>query len=147
MCCDAVCCNALEFAMVRDMLQCVAVCCSVLQCVAVCCSVLQCVAVCCRVLQGVAGCHIVLQHVRYGCATRYTHTEIATYISHAGITTDISRLTHAAYMLTFVHTINIRTNDHAYMHAKYAIHTYIHAYIHTCVHRYIHAYTHTYVHA
>jgi len=45
----------------RDVLQCVAVCCSVLQshcrchgsrqCVAVCCSVLQCVAVCCSVLQ------------------------------------------------------------------------------------------------
>jgi len=30
-----------------NVLQCVAVCCSVLQCVAVCCSVLQCVAVCC----------------------------------------------------------------------------------------------------
>jgi len=29
-----------------DVLQCVAVCCSVLQCVAVCCSVLQCVALC-----------------------------------------------------------------------------------------------------
>ena len=35
----------------RDVLQCVAVCCSVLQCVAVCCSVLQCVAACCSVLQ------------------------------------------------------------------------------------------------
>ena len=35
----------------EDVLQCVAVCCSVLQCVAVCCSVLQCVAVCCSVLQ------------------------------------------------------------------------------------------------
>jgi len=33
----------------RQMLQCVAVCCSVLQCVAMCCSVLQCVAVCCSV--------------------------------------------------------------------------------------------------
>ena len=33
----------------RQLLQCVAVCCSVLQCVAVCCSVLQCVAVCCSV--------------------------------------------------------------------------------------------------
>ena len=39
----------------RDVLQCVAVCCSVLQCVAVCCRVLQCVAVCCSVLQCVAG--------------------------------------------------------------------------------------------
>jgi len=35
---------------VHDVLQRVAVCCSVLQCVAVCCSVLQCVAVCCSVL-------------------------------------------------------------------------------------------------
>jgi len=34
-----------------NLLQCVAVCCSVLQCVAVCCSVLQCVAACCKVLQ------------------------------------------------------------------------------------------------
>ena len=37
-----------------DVLQCVAVCCSVLQCVAVCCSVLQCVAVCSSVQQCVA---------------------------------------------------------------------------------------------
>jgi len=35
---------------IHNMLQCVAVCCSVLQCVAVCCSVLQCAAVCCSVL-------------------------------------------------------------------------------------------------
>ena len=34
-----------------EMLQCVAVCCSVLQCVAVCYSVFQCVAVCCGVLR------------------------------------------------------------------------------------------------
>ena len=34
-----------------NLLQCVAVSCSVLQCVAVCCSALQCVAVCCSVLQ------------------------------------------------------------------------------------------------
>ena len=33
----------------HNMLQCVAVCCSMSQCVAVCCSVLQCVAVCCSV--------------------------------------------------------------------------------------------------
>ena len=67
-----------------DMLQCVAVCCSVLQCVAVCCSgrvrwisfthdteqfeahccsVLQCVAACCSVLQCVAVCCSVLQCV------------------------------------------------------------------------------------
>ena len=43
---------------IRDVLQCaavcLAVCCSVLQCVAVRCSVLQCVAVCCSVLQCVA---------------------------------------------------------------------------------------------
>jgi len=53
-----------------NVLQCVAMCCSVLQCVAVCCSVLgvmiiymimccsvlQCVAVCCNVLQCVAAC-------------------------------------------------------------------------------------------
>ena len=37
-----------------QLLQCVAVCCSVLQCVALCCSVLQRVAVCCSVLQCVA---------------------------------------------------------------------------------------------
>jgi len=36
---------------VVDLLQYVAVCCSVVRCVAVCCSVLQCVAVCCSVLQ------------------------------------------------------------------------------------------------
>ena len=47
-----------------DVLQCVAVCCSVLQSVAVCCSVLQCVAVCCSVLQCVAvrGSKIVLSN-------------------------------------------------------------------------------------
>jgi len=37
-----------------EVLQCVAVCCSVSPCVAVCCSVLRCVAVCCSVLQCVA---------------------------------------------------------------------------------------------
>jgi len=41
-----------------DLLQCVAVCCSVLQCVAVCCSVLQCVAVCCGVLHHLCRCHV-----------------------------------------------------------------------------------------
>ena len=51
-----------------DMLQCVAVCCSVLQCVAVCCSVLQCVAVCCSVLQCVAVCCSVLQCVAVCCS-------------------------------------------------------------------------------
>jgi len=35
----------------RNVMQCVAVCCSVLQCVAVCCGVLPCVAMCCHVLQ------------------------------------------------------------------------------------------------
>jgi len=39
-----------------NVLQCVAVCCSVLQCVAVYCSVLQCVSVCCSALQCVAAC-------------------------------------------------------------------------------------------
>jgi len=34
-----------------DVLQCVAVCCSVLQCTVVCCSVLQCFAVCCSVCE------------------------------------------------------------------------------------------------
>jgi len=38
----------------RQVLQCVAVCCSVLQCVAVCCSVLQCDAVHSSTLQSVA---------------------------------------------------------------------------------------------
>ena len=38
----------------RDMLQCVAECCSELQCVAVCCSVLQCIAACFSVMQRVA---------------------------------------------------------------------------------------------
>jgi len=41
-----------------DVLQCVAVCCSVSQCLAVCCSVLQCLAVCRSVLQCVAVCCI-----------------------------------------------------------------------------------------
>jgi len=64
----------LQYVAVCNVLQCVAMCCSVLQwyegimigvvngsdprpvlqCVAVCCSVLQCVAVCCNVLQCVA---------------------------------------------------------------------------------------------
>ena len=38
-------------AAMREVVEYLAVCCSVLQCVAVCCSVLQCVAVCCSVLQ------------------------------------------------------------------------------------------------
>jgi len=46
---------------IKYVLQCVAVCCSVLQCVAVCCSVLQCVAMCCSVLQCAAVCCNVLQ--------------------------------------------------------------------------------------
>ena len=51
----AVCCNLLQCVAVRcSVLQCVAVCCSALQCVAVRCSVLQCVAVCCSALQRVA---------------------------------------------------------------------------------------------
>ena len=52
--CVAVCCSVLP---------CVAVCCIVLPCIAVCCSVLQCVAVCCRVLPCVAVCCSVLQCV------------------------------------------------------------------------------------
>ena len=40
--------------LVRSMLQCFAVCCSVLQYVAVCCNLLQCVEMGCSVLQGVA---------------------------------------------------------------------------------------------
>jgi len=52
---------------IKEVLQCVAVCCSVLQCVAVCCSVLQCVAVCCRMLQRVAEC---LQGVAVCCSCR-----------------------------------------------------------------------------
>jgi len=36
---------------------------NVLQCVAVCCSMLQYVTVCCRVLQGVAGCCSLLQRL------------------------------------------------------------------------------------
>ena len=39
---------------ILNLLQCVAVCCSVLQCDSVCCNVLQWVAVCCSVLQCVA---------------------------------------------------------------------------------------------
>ena len=52
-----------------NLLQCVAVCCSVLQyVVAVCCSVLQCVAVCSSVLQRVAVCCSVLQCVAVCCS-------------------------------------------------------------------------------
>ena len=57
----------------NDVVQCVAVCCSVLQCVAVCCimmwcSVLQCVAVCCSVLQCVAECWIMMWCLRLSFA-------------------------------------------------------------------------------
>ena len=61
--CVAVCCSVLhcivecfvECTAGHDgVLQCVAVCCGVLHCVAVCCSVLQCVVVCCSVWQGVS---------------------------------------------------------------------------------------------
>ena len=54
--------------LVSDMLQCVAVRCSVLQCVAVCYRVLPCVAVCCSVLQCVAVCCSVLQCVAVCCS-------------------------------------------------------------------------------
>ena len=49
-------CRRVSLAVCCSVLQCVAVCCSVLQCVVVCCSVLQCVAVCCSVLQCVLPC-------------------------------------------------------------------------------------------
>ena len=53
--CVVVYCSALQiiFAIKEstNVLQCVAVFCSVLYCAAVCCNVLQCVAVCCSVLQ------------------------------------------------------------------------------------------------
>jgi len=68
-----------------DVLQCVAVCCSVLQCVAVCCSVMQCVAVvretqclraaaahrvfCCNVLQCAAVCCSVFDSVAVCCSS------------------------------------------------------------------------------
>ena len=45
------CCRVLQHEARKQVLQCVAVCCSVLQCVTVCCSVLQCVATWCSVLQ------------------------------------------------------------------------------------------------
>jgi len=72
--CVAVCCSVLQcVTLCCSVLQCVAVCCSVLHCAAVrcsvlqfvaeCCSVLQCVAVCCNVLQCVAVCCSVLQRV------------------------------------------------------------------------------------
>jgi len=70
----AVCCSVLQcVAMWCSVMQCVAVCCSVLhsiavhcsalQCIAACCSVLQCIPVCCSVLQCVAVCCIVSQCV------------------------------------------------------------------------------------
>jgi len=72
--CVAVCCSVLQrVAVCRSVPWCVAVCCSVLQCVAVYCSVSQCVAECCSelhfvivcgsVLQCVAVCHIVLNTI------------------------------------------------------------------------------------
>ena len=67
--CVAVCCSVLQcVAVCCSVLQCIAECCSVLQCVAVCCSVLQCVAVCCSVLQCVAVCCSVLQSVEVCCS-------------------------------------------------------------------------------
>jgi len=95
--------NVLQY--VANMLECVAVYCSVLQCVAVCCSVLQCVAVCCSelftdqsalkgharqsgvdiccsVLQCVAECCSVLQCVAECCSvkTKWSqHNHISCY--------------------------------------------------------------------
>ena len=73
-------CAHVHRALLRPVLQCVAVCCSVLQCVAVCCSVLQCVAVCCSVLQCVAVCCSVLQCVAvymHCCTSRAASTCVA----------------------------------------------------------------------
>jgi len=70
--CVAVCCSTTQYRVsVTDcssswgleVLQCIAVCCSVLQCADVFCSSLQCIAVCCSVLQCVAVCCSVLQCV------------------------------------------------------------------------------------
>ena len=67
--CVAVCCSVLQCAtMCCSVLQCVAVCDNVLQCIAVYCSVLQCAAVCCGVLQCVAPCCCVLQCVTVCCS-------------------------------------------------------------------------------
>ena len=66
--CIAVCCSVLLCVAVRcSVMQCVAVCCSVLPCVAVCCSLLQCVAECCSALRCVAVCCGVLQYVEVCC--------------------------------------------------------------------------------
>jgi len=77
---------------VYNILQCVAVCCSVLQCVAVCCSVLcQCrkwgtgVAECCRVLQCVAVCCSALHCVAAGkdSSTLATNHSLSEFIGHS----------------------------------------------------------------
>ena len=59
--------KAPEGSDLHEVLQCVAVCCSLLQCVAVCCSALQRVAARCSALQRVAVCRSVLQCVAVCC--------------------------------------------------------------------------------
>jgi len=77
-CCSVlqVCCSVLQYVVVSCSViaVCCSVCCSVLQCVAVCCSVLQRVAACCSVLQYVAVCCSVVQSVAVRVLQHVTHS-------------------------------------------------------------------------
>ena len=70
----------LNSLLATQLMQCIAVCCSVLQCVSVCCNVLQCVAECCSVLQSVAVCCSVLQCVAVCCSVLQCVAVLQTYV-------------------------------------------------------------------
>ena len=70
-----------------DMLQCVAVCCSVLQCfpLSLCCSVLQCVALCCSVLQCVAVRYSALECVGVCCSVLHCVAVCCSVLSYVAV--------------------------------------------------------------
>jgi len=77
-----------NWASTLDLLQCVAVCCSVLQCVAVCCSVLQCVAVCCSVL------HCRRSNV-LAQIPHITHSRVVLHCSRSNVLAQFPHVTHS----------------------------------------------------
>jgi len=79
--------SVAKFYSVLQVLQGVAVCCSVLQCVAVCCSVLQCVAECCRAsnvtcqqVEGHRPIEYAHAHMCYACERVCIHENLFMYV-------------------------------------------------------------------
>ena len=79
-----------------QVVQCVAVCCSVLQCVAVCCSVLQCVAVRCSAMQCVAVRCSALQCVAVHCSALQCVAVCCSALQWGWLTHVLWLITHAS---------------------------------------------------